>query len=339
MIKLASVCGLLCCSTLWACAGGAPAVAARLPHVELPQLTRARVLAPDYAVRVDRAFQDVQRESTARGRRQQLRRVEFLAMAAEAEADRVGILREAPAYEARLEQAIVERAQAERERVAVERARVVAQAAAQEKREAQWAFASLARGSATTPQARDRIWSFLLRRAQVLCAAARALGADPAELNEAELQLTAARTARLPSRIEQAREALAMAQRALGHVRARSQPSTAERLDLLERLRERGFEPTHDSEARALVIALPAEGTKPLRPAELLQRVSLLDDLLQAFPHGPILLTCGRSRGCSTSWFGAGLRERVRIQDGGTEHTSEVVRVALPAYADGPAAL
>jgi len=193
-------------------------------------------------------------------------------------------------------------------------------------------FGALAQGSITKPQQRDRAWAFLVRRAQALCAAARALGGPSAELDQVDLQLTAARTAPLPARVQQARQALSAAQRALGRARALREPGAAVRRDLRDRLRERGFVLKDDTQ---LVIDLGAGVSDGNAGRELLRRVSLLDDLLLAFPHGPIVLNCGLRAGCAPSWFGADQRERVRPQEGVSEHAALGVRVVLPAYAEG----
>jgi len=305
------------------CAGSHPQQATLQP-AELPELARARELAPDYTARVDSAWQAAKLESDEQLRAEHLHRAQLLATAARAEAERVAILREVPAYEARIEQARLQRARAERERIAVQRARVLEEAAAAEGREARWVFQVLAAGSVSTHD-RDRVWEFLVRRAQALCAAARMLGAPVAQLNEADLQLTAARTAKLPVRVEQARHALRVAQRALGHVRATHAPGPAERRDLQQKLNERGLE------ARAGVpeIELGAAGSP-----QLSRRVGLLNDFLEAFPHGPILVRCGRRAACSASWFIPGLRERVQIEEAPSEPGAEVVRVVLPGYAE-----
>jgi hypothetical protein len=158
------------------------------------------------------------------------------------------------------------------------------------------------------------------------------LGAPSSELNEADLQLTAARTAKLPVRVEQARRALRVAQRALGRARGTQAPGPAERRDLRERLSERGLELRATEADVAPTIELGAVGS-----AQVTRRLGLLNDFLQAFPHGPILVRCGRGGACAASWFAPGLRERVQIEEGPTAPGAEVVRVVLPAYAEGTA--
>jgi hypothetical protein len=301
----------------------------------MPELALARELAPDYAVQVDRAALDAQREGSTEGRAEQARRVQWLAVAAQAEAERIAIVRQVPALEVRIEQARLRRTRAERERIERDRADVLTRMAAQEQREAAWAFAAFANGAGQQPEERDRIWEFLLRRAQALGAAARGLGASSPTLAEVDLQLTAARTAKLPARVVQARRALTLAQAALGSARSAQPPSDATRRDLRERLRERGFMVTDDAQ---MIIELGPEGTVTEPPRHLIRRVALLDDLLQAFPHGPILLTCAHRGVCAASWFGVALRERVRIQEGRSEASGAVVRVVLPAYAYGSTA-
>ena len=147
---------------------------------------------------------------------------------------------------------------------------------------------------------------------------------------EADLQLTAARTAKLPLRVEQARNALRVAQRALGRARSTHEPGAAERRDLRDRLNERSIALLDDA---APTIELGAVGS-----AQVARRAGLLSDFLEAFPHGPILVKCGRRGACAASWFAPGLRERVRIEDEPTgQPGAEVVRVVLPAYAEGAA--
>lgn len=300
-----------------------------LQPAELPELSQARQLAPDYVARVDSAWRAAKLANTEAGKAQALHRAQLLALAARAEAERVAILRQVPEQETRIEKARLARARAERERIALLRARVVAQAAIQAHAEAKWAYQRLASGTVAT-QDRDRVWEFLTQRAQALCAAARMLGAKASELNEADLQLTAARTARLPARVEQARYALRVAQRALGRVRSTHAPGPAERADLRERLNERALPLLEDATP---TIELGAVGS-----AQVARRVGLLSDFLEAFPHGPIVVQCGRRGACAASWFAPGLRERVRIEDAvAGQPGAEVVRVVLPAYAEGAA--
>jgi hypothetical protein len=298
-----------------------------LKPAELPELTRARELAPDYVARVDSAWQAAKLARTEASKAQELHRAQLLALAARAEAERVTILRQVPEHETRIERARLARAQAERERIALLRTRVLAQAAAHEHAEAKWAYQLLATGTVST-QDRDRVWEFLTRRAQALCAAARMLGAPAGVLNEADLQLTAARTAKLPLRVEQARNALRVAQRALGRARSSHEPGPAERRDLYERLNERSLPLLED--------ASPTIDLGTVGSAQVARRAALLSDFLEAFPHGPILVKCGRRGVCVASWFAPALRERVRIEDEPAgQPGAEVVRVVLPAYAEG----
>jgi hypothetical protein len=326
-VKHLVLCAVIMCT---GCSASRPQ-ATTLKPAELPELSLARELAPDYAARVDSAWQAAKLEPNETARAEHLHRAQLLAVAARAEAERVAILREVPAYEARIEQAKLARARAERERIAVQRARVLEAASAAEQREARWAYQQLAASSVSAAD-RDRVWEFLVRRTQALCAAARMLGAPVAELNEADLQLTAARTAKLPVRVEHARHALRVAQRALGRARAARAPGAAERRDMHERLSERGLDARAAAPGAAPEIELGAAGSP-----QLSRRVGLLNDMLEAFPHGPILVRCGRRGACSASWFVPGLRERVQIEEGPSESGAEVVRVVLPAYADVPA--
>jgi hypothetical protein len=318
---------LIAVCVLAACAGSHQQPV-KLEAAALPELQQARELAPDYAVRVDSAQQSAKLEPTEAGRQQQLRRAQLLSLAARAEAERVAILRELPAYEARIEVAQVARAKAERERIALTRARVLEAAGAAEQREAAWAFGVLA--GAVSSADRDRLWEFLVRRTQALCAAARMLAAPANDLDEADLQLTAARTAKLPARVESARRALRVAQHALGRARAGHEPAAAERRDLRERLHERGLAASATHAGPAIALGKPAS-------AQLMRNVAVLDDVLEAFPHGPIVVSCGQRAACSATWFSPGLRERVRIEEGPAQPGGEVVRVVLPAYAEGPA--
>lgn len=304
---------------------------ATMQPAELPELALARELAPDYAARVDSAWHAAKHAPNEALRKEHMQRAQLLATAARAEAERVAMLREVPVYEARIEQARLQRARAERARIALERAQVIEQASEAEQREARSVYQLLSAGNVPAQQ-RDRVWEFLVRRAQALCAAARMMAAPTEALEAAELQLTAARTAKLPVRVEEARKALRAAQRALGRVRAtRQAPGPAELRDLHQNLSERGFEARPTELPAAPAIALGAAGTP-----QLSRRVSVLSDFMEAFPHGPILVRCGRRAACSATWFPPGLRERVQIEQDPSEPGAEV-RVVLPSYADNSA--
>jgi hypothetical protein len=255
-----------------------------------------------------------------------------------AEADRITLTRQLTSYERRIERAELARAALERASRERERERVREQAAAQERSEAQWVFSLLQRsaGQALPSAERDRVWTFLVRRSQAVLAAARSLGADKRLMDDAELQLTAARTARLPDRVANARAALLRADAALGSARAQaSEASATERADLVQRLAERGFTPRGPELGPIAIDLLPASAPHGMR-----ERFALLTELLPAFPHGAIVLGCG---GPSALTGGSGCdsaqvlvqRERARVQWQARppELPTGAIRLILPGYA------
>ena len=297
-----------------------------------PEWLAASRLAPDYVARVREAERAFQSERTPEGRSEQQRRVALLGTAARAEAARIALLRQADTYEQRIAKAVEQRAQWERQRVALERTRELERAAAAERAEADWVFTALLRAGVPNARERDRIWELCVRRAQALLAAASALGATGEPVAQAELQLTAARTAKLPERIHKGRQALHAACIALGAVRAqRPAPSPAERGDLLARLQALRI-PAQPS-AAGLVLEF---GGSP----ELEARLRLLGEWLPAFPHGPVIVACAGPRGCAGAWV-ASLRDRLgarlRLESGARAPAAGVVRVMLPAYLAEPA--
>jgi hypothetical protein len=303
-----------------------------------PELAQVHALAPDYVARVRIAERAAAAETTAEGRRDQSERAELLRAAALAEAERITLTREVQGYERRIELATSARAQAERGVIERQAAHMREVSAQRERVEAQQMFAALLRVAEPEPKDRERIWGFLLQRAQAVLAVAHVLGAEPAELDRAALQLTAARTASLPNRVRLGQTALLAANAALGSARAHvDSASPDEQRDLVERLRERGFE-TSTAELGPVTIEL----VLPKGRADLLRRFALVAELLPAFPHGPIVLTCGRQAaatytGCErAAWLFPAERARVRVQPSPPELPPTAVRVSLPAY--GPAA-
>ena len=297
-----------------------------------PEWQAVSQLAPDYAARVREAERLVPAETSPDARAEQQRRVAFLRTAARAEAARIALVRNADAQEQRLAKALDQRAQLERQQRALEQTRAIEIAARQERALAQWAFSALARGSAPSAQERDRIWDFCLHRAQALLAAANALGAVGEPVTQAELQLTAARTAKLPERVNKALHALHAACVVLGSVRVqREAPSPAERGDLLARLQELAFVPSIAPDG--LVLDLPGGFGDPAEPAA---RLRLLATILPAFPHGPVVVACRGTRGCA--WVEPlrdRLGERVQLDAGAHALAAGKARVMLPAYGTG----
>jgi len=341
---LACVCACAGCASASESGAASPAVA-RAAAKPADPLARAHTLAPDYVARVYAARRAAADEPTAFGRQQAGKSVQLLELAALAEAERIKLTRQLTSYERRIERAELERAALERQSLELARERMRQLAAAQERSEAEWAFSLLQRvaGQALSSVERDRAWVFLVRRSAALLAVARRLGADGGSLEAAELQLTAARAAKLPERIARARGALLRAGEALGSARARaSEPSVAERADLVQRLAERGFV-LRASEPEAIALDLPpaSGGLRGLR-----ERFLLLAELLPAFPHGPIVLGCA-SPGARSGGRGGpvgpacdyaqalmpGERARVQWQARPPELPSGALRVILPGYA------
>jgi hypothetical protein len=310
----------------------------------LPDLSQAATLAPDYVARAHAAERAAAAADTAAARTAQHLRAEWLAQAALAEADRIALMRSVDAYEARIEVAQTARAQAERAGLERDRQRVRDSAAALEHSEAAWVFTQLARGPEKADKtARDRAWEFLLRRSVGTLAAAGALGAEAAVVERANLQLTAARSSALVLRIEAGEAALRAANAALGSARAHAPHATAaERADLIARLHERGFVAVAAAQGAVVVEVAEVGGsrTPPLSTADRRRRLAWLADLLPAFPHGPLVLTCGRkvAKDCDApNWLAP--VERARLQRGAQPtdlerpaDASAALQLVLPAY-------
>lgn len=281
------------CSTLQLSAAGTPAH----PQASFAErLSQADALAPDFAARARLALRDAERESSAEARAGQLRRAELLTRAAQVEGERIALARELARDEQRVARAQSERAKRERARRAAHSDLQLRAAGDQQRSEAIWAFGVLARGEAGNPSSRERLAAFLHAHAQALLAAAAALAQGGPALPEAEaaaLQLTAASHAAPAARVAAAEEALRNAARALGAARARLVGvREAQRQDLLEAARERGFN-AQLTQAGAL-LELPgafAAGNAQPRP-EVQRRLRLLRDRLLSFPRGSVAVAC-----------------------------------------------
>lgn len=338
MNKRASTVTALCLGCIAACAS--VVIPAAESHVFSPELTAAHALAPDYVARVLEAQRAASAEGDPAAYQDQLARIDLLTAAAVAEAERVRAVRQVDVLENRIAAALSERAQLEHARVELVSARARMAAGQVERAEATWVFSALLRTDAAAGKDRDRIWIFLLRRAQATAAVARALAADDAVLEAAALQLSAAENAKPAERITRARAASTAALAALGQARAKHErASAAERADLLERLRERGFsQAADDTQAAPEVTLSPIAG----QASQLRRRVALLAELLPAFPHGPIELACAGSatehgRLDNTCAYVEALapadRARVHVTATTTVGATQPVRLALPAYA------
>ncbi|MET0384878.1 MAG: hypothetical protein ABW321_02910 [Polyangiales bacterium] len=303
-----------------------PLTAAR--RAPAPELVHAHELAPDYVARVHEAEAAADAATSAAERDDEGTRAQWLRDAAVAEAERIRLLREVSQYEQRIERATGQRAYFERERLVLTDQQLQAAEAQRGQAEAAWVFAALSRAGTTRPDERARIAGFLLQRARAVLAAARGLGATPALLAQASAQLTAADVAEPSRKVALSRSALQAAARALGSARGqRGVIEPAEREDLLLGLRERGFEPR--AGATGCEIALGGVDTRA-RDDEVRQ-LTLLAELLPAFPRGPIVITCGPGRtGCDAlAWLAPPERVRVQVQP----NTAGELRVVLPAYA------
>jgi hypothetical protein len=289
-------------------------------------LARAHEVAPDYVARVRAAQAAATAERMPAARDEQQKRVSFLTGAALAEAERLALVRQVDGCEQRI--AVARAARAEEEQASRELSGEQRRAAAaqQERADAEWVFAALAQGLGDKPADRDRIAGFLLRRARALLAAARALGADAGELGRADQKLTAA----VGGNVARARAALAGAARALGSARSRMpEPSAAERADLSESLRERGFTPHVGADG--LQIELAAAGRAH---TDTPRQLAGLAELLPAFPHGAIGLTCAHPTSPAQCGALAGFAppERARVQLQPAAPALPGIRLALPAY-------
>lgn len=335
---------------LWACAASPPPMAAK-PAAPTAAPSRVDALAPDFAARVRGAQRDAALAKTPAARADHERRAMYLALAARAEADRIAFERSFESDSLRIAAAVRERARAERANAAAARDQQLWAAAERERAEASWAFGVLA-SARREPNERERLSAFLLRRAQALVAASLALtqndrdGSIKALADAAALQLTAAGSAGLSSRVAASQQALLAATRALGAARLAAGPvRPAQTRDLIERLAERGFRaqdagaPDH---ATAIVVDAAFDPTARDPRPDMQRKLQSLIDLLPGFPHGSIAIACGgegrlaleRNERLQASF--ARIVDRSRLTTLSAPIAAHALRVVWTAYASEP---
>jgi hypothetical protein len=260
---------------------------------------RTARLAPDLAARAQRARAAAKQAATPEAQKDHTRRAQLLQLAALAEADRVAIEREIARLEERMALAVTAHAVAQRAQLTAASEHERQRAAAQERAEADRVFDALARpatlrGGAAGNGARDeaRLW----RRAQARFAAALALDAQAAESVDRATQLAppSGALAKQASRsVGSAKQALALAERALGAARkASSPPGLAQARDLVQRAAELGFSAELLVDGVAIHAAhVFVPGRAAVQP-EMQRRLQLLRELLPAYPHGSIRIAC-----------------------------------------------
>jgi hypothetical protein len=202
--------------SLAACAGVRPAgkplgaAVAEGRMLTAAQLDQLHALAPDYLARAERAEQRASESATPQIASEHHACAQLLLEAAQAEADRVELERQLLVEELRRDAVLRELAREEYARVALERAGQNALAEPAEPN-------TVARTG--SPEAQRMAAESYIRRARLSLAAARALGAEPGVLAQAERRVREA-----GDRPAQARGALEQAERVLDATRARATP-------------------------------------------------------------------------------------------------------------------
>lgn len=284
---------------LGACAGTTGAPVDGREALRSPRAKQAAELAPDLFAKAREAYASA---AAASGEaRDDLEQAGDLWLrAAYEEAERITLERKRREHEAQSEAAQLARAELDRARLEVE-AQIRREEAARLARAEAVQMLALATGD---EQARDRaqqpahaeVAKWLVSRAELTLAAARALGLPEGQAKAAESAIAQARTKN--PRLEDARAALAAAERAVGQARAqRGEVTNEERDALLEMARERSLSATRD--ARGIVIELRAAFVPGATKLTAQGRAQLADVLAiaRAHPHGPIHIEASRARG------------------------------------------
>lgn len=259
---------------------------------------RAKELAPDLYARAQEAYASA--EAASGDASDDLTQVADLWLeAACEEADRIVLERKRRAHEARIEAAQVARAELDKGRLEVEAAIRREEAARFARTEAVKMLALAADDEKAKPiddTTHSEVAAWLVSRAELTLAAAQAIGLPEADVSPVAAAIARARKSKL--KIEDARSALAAAERAIGRARALRGPVTEdERAALLEMARERSLNATRDP--RGIVLDARgafATGTSKLSPAGRALTAHLLA-IARAHPHGPIHIEATKARG------------------------------------------
>jgi hypothetical protein len=285
---------------LAACAHGAAGTAtttdALAPRFADASAQRAKQDAPDFYARAERAYQDARNASDADARGDHTTRARILLDAAIAEADRIALDRAATASDTRAEQAVLQRAELERQRLELEQAIKRELAAASAREEAARAFQQSALDEQARPGRakeadanRDQASRFVRDRATLTLAAAIALGLDPVRGDALAGAIAAAEHAATPAaRMYAAQRALTDAERALGEARKAHAASPEETAALIALAKERGLapEPLPRGIAFDLDAAFAAGSAVPNAAGK--HMLAGLATVASAHPHGPI---------------------------------------------------
>ncbi len=301
----------LCAPWLLACSGVQHKPASGLDALFVAaDLARVRALTPDFLERAEAVRRSARNEANAERRADDERRAALLLRAAIVEADRIELDRKAAAAERRNASAVAATALASAARRAAEDelARIASEQREESGSEAAFAevLAASACEASTTLQCRDvrkRAAAFLLRRARLTSAAAQALGADAAALEEASGKRLAAEATLTGEAVDlaSAQAAFAAALSALGAARAKAARCSGEAAhDLLARAHELGLSAV--AEPCGVVITLgelfvPASSELRRRALPLLR---FLRALLAAYPCGDIRIDA-HARGRSSA--------------------------------------
>lgn len=289
--------GLAIVLMLGAC-GGTPAVPREAHEVtQAEREKRAAELAPDLYAKAQEAKA---RAAEASGDAQddlELTAELWLEAACE-EADRIVLERKRREHEARIEAAQLARAGLDKQRLELEAAIRRDEAARIAHTEAVKMLALAATDERPRPAgdtAHAEVAAWLVSRAELTLAAARAIGLPEPEA--AEVAAAIGRARKPKAKLEDAQGALASAERAIGRARALRGPVTEdERAALLEMASERSLSATRD--ARGVVLDLRSAftpGTAKLSANGRAQLAHLLA-LARAHPHGPIHIEASRAR-------------------------------------------
>lgn len=287
------------CAISFACASTTTTASSLDARFAGQDATRARELAPDLYAEAERARTDAGGTDDDAARRDALDAASLFLDAALAEAERIQFDSERVHVEASIERAVAERAEHQRARLAAEAETARAEAAKLARAEAQRAFdrATENEPRRTKKSERERAHAasavFLFGRAEMVLAAATALGL-PAEAREgAERALAEAGSAKrnATEQRQRAQSALEAAERALGAARAQAQaPSQEEVAGLISEATERGLpiELLERGLAIRLVDAFPP-GASDLSPSgrTTLEHVA---SLARQHPHGPLAI-------------------------------------------------
>jgi hypothetical protein len=147
----------------------------------------------------------------------------------------------------------------------------------------------------------------------------------------------------LSARVAASQQALLAATRALGAARFAAGPARpAQTRELVERLKERGFEAEASDQGTAIDVNAAFDPTAREPRPEQQRKLQLLIDLLPGFPHGSIALACGgagklaleRSERLRASF--ARSVDRSRLTTLSAPIAAHALRVVWTAYAAEP---